>query len=343
MRFGRAAASLLSFVTVSTPLGAQTVRIATFNAELSREGPGLMLRDIRAGDAQAAAVAEVIALARPDVIALQGIDWDLDGVALSALAEAVAERGLALPHRFAAQPNAGLASGLDLDGDGRMGGPGDSQGYGAFTGQGGLAVLSRFPIGEVRDFSALLWTDLPGARLPVHADGRPFPSAEAQEVQRLSSTAHWVVPVMLPDGSRLDVLTFHAAPPVFDGPEDRNGLRNADEIALWGHYLDGTLGGPASVPFVLAGDANLDPDRGEGRREVIRALLADERVQDPLAGVDTVVWEGVGARRVDYVLPSAGLRVAGAGVVWPAPDEAGHAAALVASRHRLVWVDVAAD
>ncbi|WP_332872686.1 endonuclease/exonuclease/phosphatase family protein [Albibacillus kandeliae] len=97
------------------------------------------------------------------------------------------------------------------------------------------------------------------------------------------------------------------------------------------------------MPFVLAGDANLDPDRGEGRREAIRALLADERVQDPLAGVDTVVWEGVGARRVDYVLPSAGLRVAGAGVVWPAPDEAGHAAALVASRHRLVWVDVAAD
>ncbi|WP_332872687.1 endonuclease/exonuclease/phosphatase family protein [Albibacillus kandeliae] len=241
MRFGRAAVALLSFVTVSTPLGAQTVRIATFNAELSREGPGLMLRDIRAGDAQTAAVAEVIALARPDVIALQGIDWDLDGVALSALAEAVAERGLVLPHRFAAQPNAGLASGLDLDGDGRLGGPGDSQGYGAFTGQGGLAVLSRLPIGEVRDFSALLWAEQPGARLPVHADGMPFPSAEAQEVQRLSSTAHWVVPVMLPDGSRLDVLTFHAAPPVFDGPEDRNGLRNADEIALWGRYLNGTL------------------------------------------------------------------------------------------------------
>ena len=57
-----------------------------------------------------------------------------------------------------------------------------------------MAVLSRLPLGEVRDFSAFLWADLPGA-IPPQVDGQPFPSAEAQAAQRLSSVAHWDVPV----------------------------------------------------------------------------------------------------------------------------------------------------
>lgn len=343
----RAAGLLLTLAAASGQ--AETLRIATFNTELSRDGPGLLLRDIERGtDPQVAAAAEVITAARPDVLALQGIDWDFEGRALAALAGLLAEQGLSFPYRVALRPNAGLPppAPLDLDGDGRAGGPRDNQGYGRFRGQGGIALLSRLPVSHegIRDFSALLWRELPGALLPRHPDGRPFPSPEAQAVQRLSSTGHWLVPVELPDGRRLNVMTFHAAPPVFDGPEDRNGRRNHDEIRLWQLLLDGRLGPVPEAPFVIAGDANLDPGQGEGRKQAIRSLLADPRLQDPQPhspqGTATVAWQGAGQMRVDYVLPAAGLTVAGSGIVWPdGPDDA----AALASRHRLVWVDLLLD
>jgi hypothetical protein len=59
-----------------------------------------------------------------------------------------------------------MATGLDLDGDGRLGGAADAQGFGEFTGQGGMAILSRHPIGPVTDHSAFLWRDLPGQIMP---------------------------------------------------------------------------------------------------------------------------------------------------------------------------------
>ena len=37
----------------------------------------------------------------------------------------------------------------------------------------------------------------------------------------------------------LHLLAHHPTPPVFDGPEDRNGRRNHDEAALWTAWLDG--------------------------------------------------------------------------------------------------------
>ncbi|MFW8594108.1 endonuclease/exonuclease/phosphatase family protein [Cribrihabitans neustonicus] len=347
----RLAARLLLIAAAAlagAPGWAETLRIATFNAELSRRGPGLMLRDILRGeDAQVAAVVAIIAEARPDVLVLQGIDWDAEGRTLAALQQRLAEAGAVYPHRFLRQPNAGLPvePPLDMDGDGRIGDAGDAQGYGRFRGDGGLAVLSRLPLleTEARDFSALLWRDLPGADLPRHDDGRPYPSAEAQVVQRLSSVAHWLVPVELPRGGWLDVLAFQAGTPLFDGPEDRNGRRNADEIRLWQHLLDGALGPSPEAPFVIAGGANLDPEHGAGRREAIRALLADPRLQDPRpespkAGTATVEWQNAGRMRVDYVLPSAGITISGSGVIWPqTPDDP----AAMASRHRLVWVDLA--
>lgn len=345
------ALALLAALLMPLAAAAQSLRVATFNTELQRKGPGLLLRDILRGeDAQIDAVIEVIAANAPDILALQGFDWDYDTAALSAFGARLAARGLDYPHGFAARPNAGMATDLDLDGDGRLGGPGDAQGFGYFTGQGGIAVLSRYPIarGEVREFSALLWRDLPGALLPVHPNGVPYPSPEALAVQRLSSTGHWAVPIDLPDGGRLVLLTFQAGPPVFDGPEDRNGRRNHDEVVFWRHFLDGAFGPAPDGRFVLAGGANLDPKDSDGRREAIRALLADPRLQDPAPAsgggddpTDTVDWPKVGQLRVDYVLPSADLNVTGAGVYWPAPGEPGHDAASTASRHRLVWVDLA--
>ncbi|MDQ2090021.1 endonuclease/exonuclease/phosphatase family protein [Marimonas arenosa] len=319
-----------------------------------------MLRDILKGDDQADAVAEVIARVAPDVLVLNGIDYDHGNLTLTALEALVAQRGHRMPFLFAARPNSGRATGLDLDGDGRLGGPGDSQGWGRYAGDGGMAVLSRFRIGAARDLSGLLWAGQDWALLP-REEGKLVPSEAAYEAQRLSSVGHWVVPVEI-GGRNLSVMAFHATPPVFDGPEDRNGKRNHDEIVLWRHLLDGAYGGVPDGPFVIAGDANLDPLDGEGIKVAITGLLSDKRLQDPAprsagAGaaadadhrgdpaLDTVDWPraeagGPGNLRVDYVLPSAGLEVMGAGVWWPAPGESDQEIATRASRHRLVWVDI---
>lgn len=295
-------------------------------------------------------MAAVVAQAAPDVLILQGVDFDHGQATLGALRDMIAGAGADYPHVFSLQPNSGMASGDDLDGDGRRGEPEDAQGYGWYAGEGGMAVLSRFPVdlSGVRDFSGLLWRDLPGA---IPDEGMKA------GVQRLSSVAHWVVPVRIGD-RRLNVLTFHATPPVFDGPEDRNGRRNHDEIVFWQRYLDGAFGPVAEGAFVLAGNANLDPADGDGRKEAIAGLLADPRVQDPAprrpgpasqgegqAGdpaLDTAAWQGPepGHLRVSYVLPSADLEVEASGVVWPGEGDPLAATVQAASRHRLVWVDL---
>jgi len=195
-----------------------------------------------------------------------------------------------------------------------------------------MALLSRFPIAadQVQDFTHMLWRDLPGADLPQE-DGNPFPSAEAQSVQRLSSRGHWVVPILHPEIGSIPILTFHATPPVFDGPEDRNGKRNADEIRFWQHFLNGEIGQAPSTRFVLMGDANIDPNKGAGRRDTIRALLDHSAFQDPLPEKPTVNWPQTGPMRVSYILPSAGWRIIDAQVM---PQIA------AASRHNLLWVDL---
>ncbi len=340
---------------------ADPLRVATFNTELSRAGPGLLLRDIERGEnAQVAHVVEVVAATRPDVLALQSIDWDANGRALDALRDLLSKSGQSYPYRLHLRPNSGDMTEIDLNGDGKTGGPGDAQGYGTFAGQGGIALLSKFPIDRegVQDFSSILWRDLPDARLP-QISGHPFPSERAHQIQRLSSTGHWSVPLETSWG-RLSILTFQAGPPVFDGDEDRNGLRNRDEILFWRAFLDGHIGVAPQGSFVLLGGANLDPWNSDGYGSAIRTLLTDRRLQDvgPRSDgamrarsqghkspdeLDTVDWPKVGRLRVDNVLPSSELQVVGSGVYWPDPGEPGHDAAIGASRHRLVWLDLRLD
>lgn len=273
-------------------------------------------------------VAALIARAAPDVILLGGIDYDYDGAALSALASRIAEAGHPLSYQFALRPNTGFQTGADFDGDGKHGEPEDAQGYGWFSGSRGLAILSRHPIDRdgVRDFSALLWKNQPGAEI------RDLPDWQRQ---RLSSVAHWVVPVVLPEGERVALLAFGASPPVFDGPEDRNGRRNAAELLFWRHYLDGAFGPAAAPLFVLLGTGNLDPVRGDGRRAAIAALLGDPRLSDPWPDHPATARfgrPGPGDLRVDYILPSVEWQIAAQGMLWPDPEQAG--------RHALLWVDL---
>lgn len=313
-----------------------------------------MLRDIaRGNDPQIDAVVQVIASLDADVLLLTGVDYDGGGAALQALQDRLASTNAAYPYRFAFAPNSGVQTGLDLNHDGQIGGPRDAQGYGRFAGAGAMAVLSRLPVAaaQARDFSAFLWADLPDAQLP------PDLTTQARAVQRLSSTGHWDVPVLLPDGGSLHLLAFHATPPVFDGAEDRNGRRNHDETAFWLRYLAGELPyPPPDQPVIVLGDANLDAADGDGRDRALQALLHHPALQDPEPrgtvhrsdtdqrgdpALDTARYDPpVGGMRLDYILPDKRLGIIASGVMWPDTTDPLSAILQTASRHRPVWVDL---
>jgi hypothetical protein len=308
---------------------AENLRVAFWNADLTRDGPGLLLRDLgKADDPQLDAVVAGVLQTKADVLVLAGIDYDLELRALNGFADRLAGAGLDYPHRFALPPNAGVPTGLDMDNNGRLGEPRDAQGNGRFAGQGGLAILSRLPLGNAQDFSGFLWRDLPGALLP------PDMTGEQLAVQRLASVGHWDVPVRLADGTALHLLIWAATPPVFDGSEDRNGRRNHDEAAFWAQYLAGALPfAPPNGPLILLGQSNLDPEKGDGRRQAIRGLLDSHLLQDPLAGATADYGGTLGPLRVDVILPAASLVVTESGTLWPPNPKA--------SRHAPIWVDVA--
>ena len=286
---------------------------------------------------------EVIAGAGPDVIALWGMDWDLEGRAVAALADALETAGHPMPYHMALRPNRARPTGLDLNGNGRLHEPEDAQSYGSFTGENGLAVLSRHPIqsNEIEDYSQLLWADLPSAQLPW-----PGAPEGVSDVLRLSATSHALIPIETPEHGRLWLGTYAAQTPVFDGPEDRNGRRNADENRFWSLLLDGALSRPAPRGLVIAGHANLDPVSGEGQRDVMREVLADPRLSDPApqgaGGRKTVDWkrDDLPPLRLSYVLPDRDWRIIDSAVVWPSEDGEALATVEAASRHRLVWVDL---
>jgi hypothetical protein len=356
------------------PAAAQGLRVASFNTALSREAAGQFVQEMRLGGTpQARAVAEIIQRVRPDIILLNEIDHDPAGNALALFAGSLetglrGAEGIAYPHRFTAPVNTGVLSPVDLDGDGAITRPGDAFGYGVHPGQYGLAILSRHPITAARTFQTLRWQAMPGHRMP-----RGFYGAEAEGVLRLSSKSHWDVTVDV-GGTLLHLLASHPTPPVFDGPEDRNGRRNADEIRFWGDYLDGrdwivddagARGGLGDGLFVILGDLNADPADGDGRRDAIRALLGHPRVADALPRSDGAAAAArpearqgdpalataafrlpAGPLRADYVLPDRRLAVLGAGVFWPAEGQphrrlVGDGSRIVSSDHRLVWVDIA--
>src|SRR5690625_839267 len=268
------------------PEGAEIIRIATFNTQLGRRGAGLLVNDIRKRDPQVLAIAEIILRTRPDILLLTKFDHDPEGVALAHFAELLSDgvaglSGLDYPHRFAGEPNTGIPSGHDLDKDGKRMGANDALGFGRFPGQNGMALLSRFVIGKLRSFREFRWADLPGAEPPRNPDGTPFWPEEIWQALPLSTTSHWDVEVLPPGRPALHLLASHPTPPAFGGREGRNRLRNAAEVSFWLHYLNSVVfrddaGESAALPAaalpIVIGDLNLDPDSGDGRREVMRAL-----------------------------------------------------------------------
>ena len=283
------------------------VRFATFNASLNRNAAGQALSDLSApGNAQADAVAEIIQRVRPDVLLINEFDYYAptaehpEGPLVEAFRDnylAIGHNGAApieFAHTFVAESNTGIPSGFDLNNNGVVAGGDDAFGFGLFPGQFGMAVYSRFPIStkNIRTFQHFLWKDMPGARLPddpAVAGPADWYSAAELAVFRLSSKSHWDVPIKI-RGETVHFLVSHPTPPVFDGPEDRNGTRNFDEIRLWADYItpgaagyiyddDGVHGGLAAGElFVIAGDQNSDPLDGDSIPGSIQQLLNDPLV-----------------------------------------------------------------
>jgi hypothetical protein len=368
-----------------------TVRVALFNV---RELDAGKLADVDAAgagrDPQLRAAAEIVQRVRPDVLVVQEIDFPGEAdpaAAARAFARAYLATGGApidYPHAFAAPVNTGLLSGHDLDGDGvvataadrgtRAHGD-DSLGWGTYPGQYGMAVLSRLPldVAAARTFRTFPWRDLPGHHLPPD-----FYSEEELAALPLSSKSHWDLPVELPEsrrGGRLHLWISHPTPPVFDGPEDRNGRRNFDENRFWVLYLEGSdalvddagrRGGyAADEPFLIAGDLNADPqDRAGTVYDGVQSagqLLAHPRLTDAgalLTSPGAARIERVGGAhperstvvfdrgmRIDHLIPGGGAEPVAGGVWWPAAEADPDAAALAAaaSDHHLVWLDLRID
>lgn len=275
--------------------GQDPVRFATYNASLNRASQGELAEDLSTpNDIQAQNVAEVIQRTRPDVLLINEFDFYEDGLAVDLFQEnylSIPQSGaeaIEYPYRMAFPSNTGLLSGFDLNQDGTTATPtdlgnfdyaNDSWGFGQFPGQFAFAVFSMYPIvgDEVRTFQDFLWQDMPGALLPTDPEtGDPFYSEEILAQFPLSSKNHADVPIDI-DGTTVHFLVSHPTPPVFDGPEDRNGTRNHDEIRFWADYVGpgknrgayiyddaGNSGGlqPGSL-FVIAGDQNSDPFDGD--------------------------------------------------------------------------------
>lgn len=362
------------------------VRFACFNVALNREKQGQLAAELKRKDStQAQKIAEIIQRVRPDILLLNEVDHDDGASALTELCRnylAVAQNEQApceFPHQFVSDVNTGTDSGLDLNKDGKRQTPDDAFGFGLFPGQYGMALLSRYPLGEPkRTFQKFLWRDMPQAQWPTEPESKAeFYSPEAKSIFRLSSKSHWDVPIQI-DSHTIHVIAAHPTPPVFDGREDRNGCRNHDEIRLIADYLKGdsyiyddagSRGGlPAGASFVVMGDLNSDPSDGDSEIPAIQQLLNHPLVNasivptseggraasqkagqinathqgDPSADTGDFNDRSIGNLRMDYVLPSKDLRIVGSGVFWPTEGDA-LASLAGASDHHLVWIDIELD
>jgi Endonuclease/Exonuclease/phosphatase family len=365
---------LATLLLVTPPANAagppDPVRFATFNASLNRNNAGQALADLSTpGNAQASAVAEIVQRTRPEVLLINEFDFEPN----NALADAFQDNYLGMsqngadpisyPYVFVAPSNTGIPSGFDLNNNGVIGGADDAFGFGFFPGQFGMAVFSQHPIlaDQVRTFQQFLWKDMPGALLPddpITAAPADWYSPDELAVFRLSSKSHWDVPISV-DGRAVHFLVSHPTPPVFDGPEDRNGTRNHDEIRFWadyvtpgaGGYIYDDAGGDGGLKpgerFVIAGDQNSDPLDGDsipGSAQLLLELpLVNTTVTPSSEGaVEAAALQGganashlgearfdtadfadgaPGNLRADYVLPSRSLRIVDAAVFWPIQDD----------------------
>ncbi len=156
---------------------------------------------------------------------------------------------------------------------------------------------------------------------------------------------------------------------------DHNGRRNSDEIRFWNDYVNPAESGyiyddtetsatasgglTPNARFIIFGDQNSDNNEGDGTDPAIKQLIGGVAAvggapiaANPLINSTFVPGGGAGPEpddtaafsggvRVDYVLPSIfGLTANSGGVFWPAAGSDPITAALDASDHHMVFVNL---
>lgn len=360
---------------------AKEAKFATYNVAMYRDRPGQLKRDLSSGrDTQIQNVAAVIQRVRPDVLVLCEFDYDPTQKLLGLFEENYLAKGqhgeqaIRYPFRMAFPSNTGVLSPADFDGDGAIKLPNDAYGFGRYEGQYAFAIFSKYPIDDknLLSYQNQLWADIPEAKMPVKENGEPYYDKKSREVFRVSSKNHVVIPISMPQGKKIHALIAHPTPPVFDGPEDKNGLRNYDEIRLLKDIINdapylktdqGKRGGlHKDAAFVVLGDLNADPIDGDSAPRAISQLLDDPKINQLVANGNLIPKSKGGkiynrrkgdkadpafdtaffGSRIDYVLPSKNLTAKDSGVFWPAQDEDLYDIVKnkKASDHLLVWVTV---
>jgi len=368
------------------------LRIASFNVsmealnyidrETKKKPTGYELTEALQNNAtQIKNIAEIIQQINPDIILLNEFDRlddshkNLTVFLNQYLAKGQQKQnGIKYPYFYQGPVNTGVKINADLNSDNKASElPNDAHGFGYFEGHFGMALLSKYPIEDtsIRTFQHFKWHDMPNALKPVDPETQqPWYSEKAWQALRLSSKSHWDIPIKVNDKT-IHILASHPTPPVFDGPEDRNGKRNHDEIRFWFDYINddqaryiyddlGKKGGLAKQQaFVLLGDQNASIINGNAISAAgtlgIYALLDSDKIQDPMpssiggmqhdtskkeAKYFTAHW----GMRPDYVLPSTfGFTLLDSGVFWPEKEHDNYRLIKdrqASSDHRLVWVDV---
>ena len=378
------------FSVIPLLLQAQTLKVSTFNVsmestnykELGLAPSSEVLKHVLAyGDhPQVRNIAEIIQRVNPDILLLNEFDYIANKSAginrfikhyLNVSQNG--QKAVNYPYVYTNTVNTGEPTNFDLDNNGKKTQyGGDAYGYGLYPGQYGMVLLSKYPIelAHVRTFQTFKWHHMPNALKPIlpatnsNEKGTPWYSDEEWEALRLSSKSHWDIPVNV-NGTIVHILAMHPTPPNFDGPEDRNGARNHDEIRFMADYLtpgngdyiyddtDQHVSLKENDRFVLVGDFNAADIGDKHRPNVIEQLtespLVNNRLIPTSAGGAEASNEAFSNRftahwgaRADYVLPSEfGFEVKEAGVFWPTKDSELYRLVKdrkASSDHRLVWV-----
>lgn len=386
--------SLIMTSTGMTTEAPTRLRVATFNVSMealnyvdkSKSDPVNINRNeltyaLQNNNQQIKNIAEIIQRVNPDIILLNEFDRVDDSASNIRyfINEYLArsqqnQAAINYPYFYQGPVNTGVTINSDLNNDGKSNQlPGDTHGFGYFIGHFGMVLLSKYPIDEqaIRTFQKFKWHDMPDALIPTNPEtNQPWYSNEAWQELRLSSKSHWDIPIRV-NGETIHILASHPTPPVFDGPENRNGKRNHDEIRFWFDYINTEQGAyiyddnnqkgalKTNQRFIIIGDQNASRVEGDAvmtkNSQGIIALLNSNKIQDSLPssiggknhsseninGVNHTAYWGM---RADYVLPSTfGFNIKKSGVFWPQQNEDTYR--LIENRqassdHRLVWVDV---
>lgn len=288
---------------------------------------------------QVLSASAIIRKVRPDVFSINEIEAHPEAHRL--FHDNFLQRGdapLHYPYHYLGPTNSGVSTGLPQ--------PFDLKGFGLFEGQYGIALFSRFPILKegVRSFEGYSWRDLPGG-LSCLGDR----AVGVYESFPLFSTNLLNVPLRI-GGRVVHAILLHASIPV-RGPLNKE--RNGDQLNFLNEYISGrALPGvePFEIgkPFVVMGDLNADPERGEGIKEAIRRLLENSALNGLVpsrptflegGGVETPTLDPGGfSLRLDYILPSHDFVVLRQEVFWP-EEKSWWKQVRLASDHFIVYAD----